>query len=273
MAENQVTIDEEFNLLKSVLETLLQLNKVTLMERFTFTALSSRRFSLHYSREVYFYALLSSIFNRDSNFSFVLIKDMLVKHLKYHRMWNLFNMIIQFTDSHNRYSRFLNRLIERSENIIDEWPKILRANYWIVSGTYKYALNDYMRIFKEHNSALVALLIGITYMSIAQQKYTTKKHMLISQAISFLNEYAKIREPEAYNEIQYNLGRLHHQFGMSHIAIFYYKEVLRFSNELCESHPKHLNLTREAAYNLYLIYRRAGNRDLARKILHDYIVI
>lgn len=273
VAENQPSTDEEFGLLKSVIETLLQLNKVTLMQRFTFTALSSRRFSLHYSREMYFYALLSSIFNRDANFSFVLIKDVLVKHLKNHRMWNLFNVIIQFTDSHNRYSRFLNRLIERSENTIDEWPKILRANYWIVSGTYKYALNDYMRIFKGHNSALVALLIGITYMSIAQQKYTTKKHMLISQAISFLNEYAKIREPEAYNEIQYNLGRLHHQFGMCHIAIHYYKEVLKYTNQLIEKHPKHLDLQREAAYNLYLIYRKAGNRDLARKILHDYIVI
>lgn len=243
------------------------------MQRFTFTGLSSRRFSLHYSREVYCYALLSSIFNRDSNFSFVLIKDLLVKHLKNRRIWNLFNAIIQFTDSHNRYSRFLNRLIDRSENAIDDWPKILRANYWIVSGTYKYALNDYMRIFKAHNTALVALLIGITYMSIAQQKYTTKKHMLISQAISFLNEYAKIREPEAYNEIQYNLGRLHHQFGMCHIAIHHYKEVLRFSSDLSEQHPAHLDLSREAAYNLYLIYRKAGNRDLARKILHDYIVI
>lgn len=273
VAENQPSIDEEFNLLKSVLQTVFELNKVTLMQRYTFTALSSKRFSLHYSREMYFYALLSSIFNRDSNFSFVLIKDLLVKHLKNRRMWNLLNVIIQFTDSHNRYSRFLNRLIERSENQIEEWPKILRANYWIVSGTYKYALNDYMRIFKAHNSALVALLIGITYMSIAQQKYTTKKHMLISQSISFLNEYAKIREPEAYNEIQYNLGRLHHQFGMCHIAIHYYKEVLNFSNKLIDEHPKHLDLKREAAYNLYLIYRKAGNRDLARKILHDHIVI
>lgn len=273
VAENQPSIDEEFNLLKSVLETLYKLNNMAMMQRFTFTALSSKRFSLHYSREMYFYALLSSIFNRDANFSFILVKDLLVKHLTNHRMWNLFNVIIQFTDSHNRYSRFLNRLIERSENQIDEWPKILRANYWIVSGTYKYALNDYMRIFKSSNSALVALLIGITYMSIAQQKYTTKKHMLISQAISFLNEYAKIREPEAYNEIQYNLGRLHHQFGMCHIAVHYYKKVLQFSNELIEKHPKHLDLTREAAYNLYLIYRKAGNRELARKMLNDYIVI
>lgn len=273
VSENQPSLEEEFNLLKSVLEFLLSMNKVTLMQRFTFTALSSRRFGLQYTREMYFYALLSTIFNRDSNFGFVLIKDLIVKHLKNHRMWNLFNVIIQFTDSNCRYSRFLNRLIDRSGNAMEDFPKILRANYWIVSGTYKYALNDYMRSFKSNPSALLALLIGITYMSIAQQKYTTKKHMLISQSISFLNEYAKIREPEAYNEIQYNLGRLHHQFGMCHIAAHCYNRVLTFSNELVQKHPQHLDLKREAAYNLHLIYKRAGNRELARKLLNDYIVI
>lgn len=273
ISENQPSIEEEFNLLKSVLETLLSMKKVTLMQRFTFTALSSKRFGLQYTREMYFNALLSTIFNRDSNFGFVLIKDLIVKHLKNHRMWNLFNVIIQFTDSNCRYSRFLNRLIDRSGNAIEDWPKILRANYWIVSGTYKYALNDYMRNFKIDPSPLVALLIGITYMSIAQQKYTTKKHMLISQSISFLNEYAKIREPEAYNEIQYNLGRLYHQFGMCHIAVHYYKQVLTFSNEIIQKHQKYLNLQKEAAYNLHLIYKKSGNHELARKMLNDFIVI
>lgn len=273
VSENQPLIEEEFNLLKSVLESLLKINEVTLMQRFTFTALSSKRFGLKFTREMYFYALLSTIFNRDSNFGFVLIKDLIVKHLKNHRMWNLFNVIIQFTDSNCRYSRFLNRLIDRSGNAIEEWPKILRANYWIVSGTYKYALNDYMRNFRAKPSALVALLIGITYMSIAQQKYTTKKHMLISQSISFLNEYAKLREPQAFNEIQYNLGRLYHQFGMCHIAVHYYQQVLTFSNEFIEKYPHHLDLKREAAYNLHLIYKKSGNRELARKILNDSIVI
>lgn len=272
-SENQPSIEEEFNLLKSVLGILLKMDKVTLMQRFTFTALSSKRFGIHYTREMYFYALLSTIFNRDSNFGFVLIKDLIVKHLKNHRMWNLFNVIIQITDSNCRYSRFLNRLIDRSGNAIEEWPKILRANYWIVSGTYKYALNDYMRNFKTSPSSLVALLIGVTYMSIAQQKYTTKKHMLISQSISFLNEYAEIREPEAYNEIQYNLGRLHHQFGMCHIAVHYYKQVLKFTNKLIQEHPTHLELRREAAYNLHLIYKKSGNFELARKMLNDFVVI
>lgn len=273
VSENQPSIEEEFNLLKSVLVSLLKINEVTLMQRFTFTALSSKRFGIKYTREMYFYALLSTIFNRDSHFGFVLIKDLIVKHLKNHRMWNLFNIIIQFTDSNCRYSRFLNRLIDRSGNAIEEWPKILRANYWIVSGTYKYALNDYMRNFRSKPSALVALLIGITYMSIAQQKYTTKKHMLISQSISFLNEYAKHREHEAFNEIQYNLGRMYHQFGMCHIAAHYYKQVLNFSSDFIQKHPHHLDLRREAAYNLYLIYKKSGNRELARKILNEYIIV
>lgn len=271
-SENQPTVEEEFNLLKSVLQTLLEMQNVILMQRFAFTSLSSRRFGMCYTREMYFFALLSCIFNRDANFGFVLIKEHLIKHLKNHRLWNLFNIIIQFTDSNCRYSRFLNRLIDRSTNSIDEWPKILRANYWIVSGTYKYALNDYMRFFAKNKTALVTLLIGITYMSIAQQKYTTKKHMLISQSISFFAKYAKLRESEAYNEIQYNLGRLHHQFGMCQIAVHYYKQVLNFSNDLIKNNPKHLSLQREAAYNLHLIYKKSGNRELARRILIDYIV-
>lgn len=271
--DSQPSVDEEFNLLRDVLQVLYERGNVALMQRFAFTTLSSRRLGLFYGRQMYFYALLSAIFNRDSQFGFVLIKDLVVKHMRNHRIWNLFNVLIQCTDYTWRYSRFLNRLLNRSELGIDEWPKILRANYCIVSGTYKYALDDYMRIYKHTRSALVALLIGVTYMSIAQQRFTTKKQMLIAQAISFLNTYAKIREPEAYAEIQYNLGRLHHQCGMCHIAVHHYKQVLNYTNELTAKHPKHLDLRREAAFNLHLIYKKSGNVELARKILYDYIVV
>lgn len=271
--DSQPTVEEEFSMLKSVLQVLYERGNVALMQRFAFTTLSSRRLGLYYGRQMYFYALLSTIFNRDSNFGFVLIKDLIVKHLSNHRIWNLFNVLIQYTDYSFRYSRFLNRLLNRSELGIGEWPKILRANYCIVSGTYKYALDDYMRIYKHTRSALVALLIGVTYMSIAQQRFTTKKQMLIAQAISFLNAYAKIREPEAYAEMQYNLGRLHQQCGMCHIAVHHYKQVLNFTNELTTMYPKHLDLRREAAFNLHLIYKKSGNMELARKMLYDYIVV
>lgn len=271
-AENEPSWTEEYSLFKDVLATAFQTGHFGAMQRLAITSLSSRRFVSHHQKEMYFFALLSTIFNRDANFAYVLAREYVVKHLNNHRVWNLFNVVLQFTED-NRYSRFLMRLFLRVDCEVDEWPRILRANYYITSGTYKYALNDYMRIFKKTNSPLVALLIGITYISIGQQKFTTKKHTVIAQAISFLNTYEKIREPEAKHEIHYNLGRLHHQFGMIHIAIYHYKEVLSYTNELIEKHEDFLDLKREAAYNLHLIYKKAGNFNLARKYLYDYIII
>lgn len=271
-AENEPSWVEEYDLFKDVLATAFQTANFGAMQRLAITSLSSRRFVSHHQKEMYFFALLSTIFNRDANFAYVLAREYVVKHLNNHRVWNLFNVVLQFTED-NRYSRFLMRLFLRVDCEVDEWPRILRANYYITSGTYKYALNDYMRIFKKTKSPLVALLIGITYISIGQQKFTTKKHTVIAQAISFLNTYEKIREPEAKHEIHYNLGRLHHQFGMIHIAIYHYKEVLNYTNAFIEAHEEFLNLKREAAYNLHLIYRKAGNLDLARKYLYDYIIV
>lgn len=271
--ENQPTVDEEFNLLRNVLKTAYEMKNYGIMQKIAITALSSKRFTQQHNKEIYFYSLLSTIFNRDANFSYILIKDYVVKYLKSHRIWNLFNVILQFTECSNRYSRFLSRLFTRAESEIEEWPKILRANYCFASATYKYAVNDYMQIFKVTNSPMVALMIGITYICIAQQKYTTKKQTLISQAISFLNKYGTLREPEAMHEVQYNLGRLHHQFGMYHIAIYHYKKVLQISNEFIEAYPDYLDLKREAAYNLHLIYRKSGNTELARKYLNDFIIV
>lgn len=271
-AENEPSWVEEYNLYKDVLTTAFEIGNYGAMQRLAITSLSSRRFVSHHQKEMYFYALLATIFNRDANFAYVLAREYVVKHLNSHRVWNLFNVVLQFSED-NRYSRFLMRLFLRVDSDMDEWPRILRANYYITSGTYKYALNDYIRIFKRTKSPMVALLIGITYISIGQQKFTTKKHTVIAQAISFLNTYEKIREPEAQHEIHYNLGRLHHQFGMIHIAIHHYKEVLKFTNKYIEQYTHCLDLKREAAYNLHLIYKKAGSLDLARKYLYDYIIV
>lgn len=270
---NQPTVEEEFMLLRDVLATALAYKKCAHMQRISITALSSRRMSNPYGREIYFLSLISTIFNRDDNFAYILIKDYVVKNLRNVRIWNLFNVVLQFTESSHRYSRFLTRLFIRSDGEVDEWPKALRANYCFSSGTYKYALNDYIRIYKQTKSPLISMLIGITYASIAQQKFTTKKQMLIAQAVSFLLNYGKLREPEAWHEIQYNLGRLYQQFGVNHIASFHYKKVLDYTNPLIERNPNYLDLKRQAAYNLHMIYRKAGNLVMARKILHEHLVI
>lgn len=270
---NEPTIEEEYNLLRDVLHTALAHRKYAYMQRISITALSSRRMSNQYGKEIFFLSLISTIFNRDDNFAYILIKDYVVKNLRNARIWNLFNVVLQFTESSHRYSRFLTRLFIRSDGDVDEWPKALRANYCFSSGTYKYALNDYIRIYKQTKSPMISMLIGITYASIAQQKFTTKKQMLIAQAVSFLLNYGKLREPEAWHEVQFNLGRLHQQFGVNHIASFHYKEVINYTNPLIDQHPEYLDLKRQAAYNLHMIYRKAGNLVMARRILYEHLVI
>lgn len=270
---NQPTVEEEFNLLRDVLQTALAHKKCAHMQRISITALSSRRMANPYGREIYFLSLISTIFNRDDNFAYILIKDYVVKNLRNRRIWNLFNVVLQFTESSHRYSRFLTRLFIRSDGEFDEWPKALRANYCFSSGTYKYALNDYIRIYKQTKSPMISMLIGITYASIAQQKFTTKKQMLIAQAVSFLLNYGKLREPEAWHEIQFNLGRLYQQFGVNHIASYHYKKVINYTNPLIEQHPEYLDLKRMAAYNLHMIYRKANNLVMARRILLEHLVI
>lgn len=270
--DNAPTIEDEFNLLKDVLQTAYNIKNFGAMEKIAITALSSKRFTAAHNKEIFFYSLLSTVFNRDAHFAYILIKEYVVKYLNNRHVWNLFNVILQYSE-YSPYSRFLTRLFIRVESEIEEWPKILRANYCIASGTYKYALNDYIRIYKITNSPMLALLIGISYISIAQQKFTTKKHTLIAQAISFLKKYESIREREAMHEIHYNLGRLYQQFGMAHIAVYHYKEVLKYTNRFIEEHEKYIGLKREAAYNLHLIYKRSGNLELARQLLFEHIVI
>lgn len=142
-----------------------------------------------------------------------------------------------------------------------------------MSNTYKYALDQYSTIFKKYQIPLVALLLSIIYAQIASQKYSSRKQYLILQAISFIERYQELREPEALNEIYYNFGRLYHQIGILHIAKSYYEKALTVTNSLIEKYPHYLDLKMEIAFNLHLIYKASGNRMMARKCIRDNIVI
>lgn len=80
---------------------------------------------------------------------------------------------------------------------------------------------------------------------------------------------SKYRLNEGNQESNYNLARAYHQLGLVHKSVPYYEKVL-----LAKPHPDpNKNLTREAAYNLHLIYKNSGNLQLARKMLRDYCTI
>ncbi|KAK0090104.1 hypothetical protein PV325_002936 [Microctonus aethiopoides] len=265
----QPTVEAEFNLFLLMCKVAFDLNKSSLLERICFTALTSKKFECK-TRYIIFLCLVSCIHNNNSYYGFNLVRDM-VRETCQSNLWNLLNIVIQRADD-SRHNRFIMRLLGREDAF--SYLHILNANNCLVSGTYKYALNDYVSLFKVGPSSLLALLIAVTFLQIACQKFTAKKHKLVTQAYAFFKKYAEMRGDDMTQESNYNIARALHQLGLLSGAVHFYKLVLGSPpSKLILDNLERLDLSREAAYNLHLIYMQSNNFELARIYLENYITI
>lgn len=83
-----------------------------------------------------------------------------------------------------------------------------------------------------------------------------------------------MRGDDMTQESNYNIARALHQLGLLSGAVHFYKLVLESPpSKLILDNSERLNLSREAAYNLHLIYMQSNNFELARIYLEDYITI
>ncbi|TEA29046.1 hypothetical protein DBR06_SOUSAS17610058, partial [Sousa chinensis] len=132
---------------------------------------------------------------------------------------------------------------------------------------------QYVQAFRSHpHEPLYSLCIGLTFIHMASQKYVLKRHALIVQGFSFLNRYLSLRGP--CQESFYNLGRGLHQLGLIHLAIHYYQKALELPPFMVEGmEVDQLDLRRDIAYNLSLIYQNSGNIGMAQKLLYTYCSI
>ncbi|XP_059608474.1 general transcription factor 3C polypeptide 3 [Phlebotomus argentipes] len=264
------TIEEEWTLFCDVVRTVGESKRYDVMEKITLAALTSKRFQSHI-KDIGFMCLLACLLNRDTLIGYYIVKEFLMKNLHEARAWNLFNVMNNNSDE-VRANRFLQRLLNRHGNELDPRTSVLRANYWLASGTYKYALNDYMSLYMKTKNPMNALLVGVTFLQLGSQKFGNRP-MYLKQGITFMDEYVKKREPEAAHEVWYNMGRFYQQIGIHHVAVSYYKKVLQHTSDMIRQHPHIVDLKRATAYNLHLIYKESRNYDLARFYLYNYIVV
>lgn len=123
------------------------------------------------------------------------------------------------------------------------------------------AIKRYLRVFADcGHSPLLDLSIGLTYIALSTSRTNPNTLATILNAFAWLTHYANTRDDKA--EVHYNLGRAFHQVGLSHLAIPHYQTVLSLPPS---------NFTREAAFNLSLIYRGSGALHLAREILRGFV--
>ncbi|XP_047100507.1 general transcription factor 3C polypeptide 3 [Schistocerca piceifrons] len=271
--KGEPSVQEEWALFKEMCNTCMRLERFNLLQRLTFSALGSKKLTSkpEMLRELEFMCMLACFYNADAYYGYNLARDNVLRDSSKPRIWNLFNLVIQRADD-VRHNRFLMRLLARQPN--HEALTLLHANNCLVAGTYKYALSEYTTAYRARPSAMTAFLVGVTLIQVACQKFSAKKHALVVQGLSFMSLYRKYRGQEGFQEVSYNLGRAFHQLGLLPAAIFNYRNALESNvSPLIEQSPKRLNLQREAAFNLYLIYHSSGSSDIARSYLEKYIVV
>ena len=222
-----------------------------------------------YAKEIDFLCLIACMGNESYYFAYNIIRDYIMKNQENNRCWNLLGFIISKADDF-RHNKFLLRLtVKKPESV----PiMMLNGHNCLVAGTYKFSLAEYTAALKhDKDNPLISLMLGLIFTHMACQKFSGKKHSLVVQASSFLNTYLEQRGE--CQESFYNLGRAMHQLNLLPQAIYYYKRALEMPKPPVQKQGPDLDLSKEIAFNLQLIYKQSGNLDLARFYINKYIRI
>lgn len=173
---DDLSFDDEYALFLRIVDCAYEKREYDIMQKICFSALTSKKFDQK-RKHITFICLVSCIHNNDSNYGFNLIREMARYDIR-PMYWNLLNIVIQRAED-ARHCRYIMRKLGKQHTFSE--LHILHANNCLVSGTYKYALNDYISIFKIKETSLLALLVGVTHLQMACQKFASHKNQIITQ--------------------------------------------------------------------------------------------
>ncbi|KAF4527030.1 hypothetical protein B566_EDAN001578 [Ephemera danica] len=265
--ENGPTKEELFDVVLKAAEICTRKKSFKSLKKLSFIAIFVKPLN-EFRKNIEFLCLISAILAKDSNLCWVLVRDVVLRNTDSVNAWNLFSLAVGAPDDF-KHSRFVARIL--SKNPANWASGIGYANNCFIAGAYKDALVEYGTRHKVSPSPYTALMLGITWTHISCQKYKTEKQLIVLQAKAFFEEYARLRGDKCKQEIYYNLGRAMHQLSLMELAKEYYNKAINCPPR--GDSLKVLDLTKEAAYNLALMYKNSGNNVLARKIIYDHIII
>lgn len=258
------TPSEEFEFFKELLQIACDNKLYCTMQRLTFYAMISRGLYT-YRPIIEFYCFQACLLNRDFTNALRFIKEFVVKYPGT-KTYVLLSYIINSLDE-NTHGKFLSRLFQKDYNIVKH---LFLGNNFLISGRYLVALKYFLEYHEQCREPLSALLIAITILAMAAQRTVDKHHNLILQGLSYLLVYKNLRKCD--QEAYYNLGRAYQMLSINNLAIEYYERALACEPiAICEKHGS-IDLTKETAYNLYILYKDQAP-DVARRYILKYLVV
>ncbi|XP_077409657.1 general transcription factor 3C polypeptide 3 isoform X1 [Vanacampus margaritifer] len=221
-------------------------------------------------KELEFLGLSASILCHDHHKAYNYIRLMLIDNVDQPQLWNIFNQLT-LSSHHQRHHRFcLRQLLKYPDN---QALCVLCGHNAMVSGSFKHALAQYAQAFQSQpDDPLINMYVGLTFFHMASQKFVLKRHPLVVQGFTFLRRYVELRGE--CQESMFNMGRAVHQMGLTHLAIHYYQKTLLLPIEKLEGiADDQVDLRKEAAFNLSLIYQASGNIEMAHQLITTHCVI
>lgn len=221
-------------------------------------------------KELEFFGLSAAFLDHNYRKAYDYIRLTLMEKQEWPMLWNVFNQVTLHSQD-VRHHRFCLRLMMKNPD--NHALCVLSGHNALVSGSFKHALGQYVQAFRSKpDEPLYSLCVGLTFFHMASQKFVVKRHPLILQGFSFLWRYVEQRGP--CQESMYNLGRALQQMGLAHLAIHYYHKALGFPPLTLEGiADDQVDLRREIAFNLSIIYQASGNTEMVRHLINTYCTV
>ncbi|XP_018432472.1 PREDICTED: general transcription factor 3C polypeptide 3 [Nanorana parkeri] len=214
-------------------------------------------------KELEYFGLSTAILDRNFRKAYNYIRLMLMENVNRPQLWNIFNQVTMHSQDVRHHRFCLRLMLKNPDNLA---LCVLSGHNAFVSGSFKHALGKYGSLF------IFIYLQSFIFIHMASQKFVLKRHALLVQGFSFLNRYLDLRGP--CQETYYNIGRALHQMGLTYLAIHYYKRALELPPlQLQGIEEDQVDLRRDIAFNLGLIYQSSGNTEMARRLLYTYCTV
>lgn len=181
-------------------------------------------------------------------------------------IWYFFNKVIVLSQRQTNPTvlKYFSRMHQKYPTV--KIITIILGNLFLTTCQYNKALQQYLSIYNEEkDSPIINLSIALCYLGDVSNRNTIDKTIVFSNVLHFMKKYSLLCISK--KESLYNCGRMYHQLDINYMACHCYEQALI-------TLPLNQNdslLDREIAYNLSLLYLKAGNKDLCRKIRQRYL--
>ncbi|KAF9269641.1 TPR-like protein [Marasmius fiardii PR-910] len=155
-------------------------------------------------------------------------------------------------------------------------PLTLYGQMCIAAKSYQSAVFYLLRAYDFcPQDPMICLCLAIASIGRAMQRQSDNRHHLITQGLAFLSQYRKLRQSDGIylGEVEFNFGRTFQQLGLHSLAAKHYQRVLDIAEKEQGNEDENTSVTKEAAYNLALIYVMTGAAPLADELYRRWLSI